>query len=152
MTGRSHTGRALLIAALAAGCQTHAASCRSDPTIAAAHAAWQGRQVQDYRFVWQQTCFCLPDAVQPIVVTVRHGEVVSATDRGGVPVSDDVRQNVMTIDALYRYVDAALCKTGEVRLTAARDGVPDTLHIDPSPSIADDEFDVRISEFEAIAH
>jgi hypothetical protein len=152
VTIRSRAVRTLLIAALSAGCQTHAATCRSDAAIAAARTAWQARHVDDYRFVWQQTCFCLPDAVQPIVVTVRHGAIVSATDRSGVAVSEDVRKSVMTIDALYRYVDDAQCKTGDVRLTASKDGVPDTIHIDPSPSIADDEFDVRVSEFAAIPH
>ena len=152
MTVRSNAVRTLLIAALSTGCQTHAATCRSDPTIAAARTAWQARHVDDYRFVWQQTCFCLPDAVQPIVVTVHHGEIVSATDRSGVAVSADVRKSVMTIDALYRYVDDAQCKAGEVRLTASKDGVPETIHVDPSPSVADDEFDVRVSEFATIPH
>ena len=152
MTIRPRAVRTLLIAALSTGCQTHAAACRSDPTIAAARTAWQARHLDDYRFVWQQTCFCLPDAVQPIVVTVRHDAIVSATDRSGVAVSEDVRKSLMTIDALYRYVKDAQCKTGEVRLSASKDGVPDTIHVDPSPSIADDEFDVRVSEFGAIPH
>lgn len=151
MTMRSHILRTLLIAALSSGCQTHAASCGSDPTIAAAQAAWQARHLEDYRFVWQQTCFCLPDAVQPIVVTVRHGAIVSATTLGGVDVSDDVRKDLMTIDALYQYVRDAQCKTGQVRLTASKDGVPETIHIDPRVSVADDEFDVRLSEFSAMA-
>jgi hypothetical protein len=152
VTSRSRAVRTLLIAALSTGCQTHAAQCRSDAAIAAARTSWQARHAEDYRFVWQQTCFCLPDAVQPIVVTVRHGVIVSATDRSGVAVSDDVRKNLMTIDGLYRYVDDAQCKSGEVRLTASNDGVPDTIHVDPSPSVADDEFDVRVSEFSTIPH
>lgn len=146
----SHGLRTLLIAALAAGCQTHAASCHSDPTIAAAQAAWQARHLEDYRFVWQQTCFCLPEAVQPIVVTVRHGAIVSATSLGGVDVSDEVRNDLMTIDELYRYVDDTQCKAAQVRLAAAKDGVPETIHVDPSVLVADDEFDVRLSEFSAM--
>ena len=146
---RLHRVRALLLTVLAAGCQTHAASCDSDPAIAAAQSAWQARHLDDYRFTWQQTCFCLPDAVQPIVVTVRHGAIVSATDRSGAAVSDEVRSNLMTITALYRYVDDAQCKAAEVRATASKDGVPEKVHVDPSRSVADDEFDVTISEFDA---
>jgi len=143
--------RLVLLAALATGCQTHAASCDSDASIAAAQHAWQARHLHDYRFVWQQSCFCLPDAVQPIEVTVQHDEIVAATDRSGVAVSDDVRKNLMTIDALYRHVDAAQCTAEMVRVTAAADGVPTLISIDPRRSVADDEFDVTISELTATA-
>jgi len=143
--------RVALLTVLAAGCQTHAASCNSDASIAVAQNAWQARHLHDYRFVWQQTCFCLPDAVQPIVVTVQHGEIVSATDRSGVAVTDDVRKNLMSIDALYRYIDAAQCTADLVRVTAADDGVPTQISIDPRRSVADDEFDVTLREFTATA-
>ena len=143
--------RVVLLTVLAAGCQTHAASCDSDASIAAAQNAWHVRHLHDYRFVWQQTCFCLPDAVQPILVTVQQGEIVSATDRNGVAVSDDVRKNLMSIDALYRYIDAAQCTAERVRVAAADDGVPTGISIDPRRSVADDEFDVTISEFTATA-
>jgi len=141
----------LWLAALAGGCQSHAANCAADPTIDAARSAWQTRHLEDYRFVWQQSCFCLPDAVQPIVVTVRHGEIVSATDRSGAPVSDEVRANLMTIAALYRYVDAAQCKADEIRVSATPDGVPNAVFVDRSRSIADEEFSVIISDFVALA-
>lgn len=141
----------LWLGALVSGCQSHAANCAADPTIDAARSTWQTRHVEDYRFVWQQSCFCLPDAVQPIVVTVRHGEIVSATDRSGAPVSDDIRANLMTIAALYRYVDAAQCKADEIRVSATPDGVPNAVFIDRSRSIADEEFSVTISEFVPIA-
>jgi hypothetical protein len=139
--------RALLLAALAAGCQTHAASCDNDPSIAAAEAAWKARHLADYRFVWQQQCFCLVEAVQPIAVTVRHGEIVSATDTRGVAVPNDIRKNLLTIDALYRQVDAMRCKADEVRFTASKDGVPQKVFIDPSRQAADEEFEVNVSAF-----
>ena len=141
--------RIAVLLALSAGCQTHAASCPDDPTAAAAYAAWSARHVSDYTFVWQRTCFCLPDAVQPIVVTVRHGEIVSATDRSGTPVSADIRNNLLTIDALYRRAADARCTADEVRVTAAQDGIPSNFFIDPRRGVADDEFNVAISEFSA---
>ncbi len=152
MTHRSRPLRALLLAALAAGCQTHAATCSNDPSIASAEAAWKARHLADYRFVWQQQCFCLVDAVQPIVVTVRHGEIVSATDTKGVAVADEIRTNLMTIDALYRHIDELQCTADEVRFTPSKDsGVPGKVFIDPSRQAADEEFEVNISGFSAIA-
>jgi len=141
--------RIAVLVALSAGCQTHAASCPDDPSAAAAYAAWTARHLTDYRFVWQRTCFCLPDAVQPIVVTVHHGEIVSATDRAGTPVSADIRNDLLTIDALYRRAAAARCTADEVRVTASQDGVPANFFIDPRRGVADDEYSVAISEFSA---
>lgn len=139
--------RVLLLTALTAGCQTHTASCNADASITAAQQVWQARHLSDYRFVWQQTCFCLPDAVQPIMVTVHGGEIFSATDRSGVAVSNDVRKNLMTIDALYRYVDAAQCTAERVQIATADGGIPTRVSIDPRQSVADDEFDVTVSGF-----
>jgi hypothetical protein len=138
--------RVALVSALAAGCQTHAASCPDDPTVSSARASWTARHIADYRFVWQQSCFCAPDATQPVTVTVRHGEIVSATDRSGAAVSDEIRKNVMTIDALYQHADAARCTAAEVRVVA-RDGVPTSVFIDPNRRAADEEFRVTISDF-----
>jgi len=151
MRRRARAVQALLLAAVATGCQTRAATCADNPEIATAEAAWKARHLADYRFVWQQQCFCLVDAVQPIVVTVRHGEIVSATNVKGVAVSADIRANVLTIDALYRHVDEMQCKADEVRFTSSKDGVPEKVFIDPSRQAADEEFEVNISEFTPVA-
>lgn len=142
--------QALLLTALAAGCQTHAATC-PDPSIASAEAAWKARHIVDYLFVWQQQCFCLVEAVQPMVVTVRHGEIVSVADIRGNAVPDEIRANLMTIDALYRHVGELQCTADEVRFTSSKDGVPEKVFIDPSRQAADEEFEVNISEFAPIA-
>jgi hypothetical protein len=143
--------QALLLAALAGGCQTHAATCNGDPAIAKAEAEWKARHLSDYRFVWQQQCFCLVDAVQPMLVTVRHGEIVSATDVKGVAVSDDLRADLLTIDALYERIDQMQCKADEVRFTSSGGGVPLKVFIDPSRQAADEEFEVNVSEFSELA-
>jgi len=149
MNVRSTFALAVLTSALACGCQTDAA-CKTDPEFETARAAWKAVHPSDYRFVWQQSCFCLPEAVQPIVVTVRHGEIVSATNRDGVPVSQEVRENVQTIDALYQRIADAQCHAEEVRFKANERGVPDSIYIDPRHLVADDEYGVTISEFSIV--
>ena len=141
--------RIALWVALSAGCQTRAA-CPDDPAISAARNAWAARHLADYRFVWQESCFCVPEAVQPIVVTVRGGEIVAATDRNGRAISTEVRENLLTIDALYRRAAAAQCTAAVVRVVAGTDGVPASVFIDPSLQAADDEFRVTISEFSTV--
>jgi hypothetical protein len=143
--------QAVVLASVAVGCQTHADSCESTRGITDSQRTWQARHLEDYRFVWQQRCYCLPEAVQPIDVTVRHGEIVSAVGADGSAVSDEVRKNIMTIDALYAYVGEAQCTAEQVRVTGLHDGVPDRVYVDRSRSVADDEFDVAISGFEPLA-
>jgi hypothetical protein len=141
--------RIALIVAMTAGCQTRAAQCPDDPALAAGRAAWTARHLTDYRFVWQQSCFCVPDATQPIIVTVRHGEIVSATNRNDGAITDDIRKNLMTIDALYRHAADAQCTAAEMKVVAGADGVPSSVFIDPNRLAADEEFRVTISEFSA---
>ena len=150
MTASARTLRVLLLTALAEGCQTHAAACDSDASITQARDAWQARQLHNYQFVWQQQCYCLADARQPIRVTVRNGEIVSATGLGGAAVADDVRANVKTIDALYAFVEPVQCDAADVRVEGVSAGVPAHVYVDPKRGVADDEFDVTISEFVAI--
>ncbi len=148
-TMRRQAAGTVLLCAFAAGCQTDA-TCTPDQSIVTAQRAWRAHHHEKYRFVWQQTCFCSPDATQPIIVTVRHDTIVSATDRGGVAVPDNVRANLKTIDALYRHVDSAQCKSATVRITASDTGVPENVYIDPNAGVADDEFSVAISELVAL--
>ena len=84
-------------------------------------------------------------------MTVRNGEIVSAADLGGVAVSDDVRHNLKTLDALLSFAIDAQCTSEQVRITGSDAGVPTRIYVDPKRSVADDEFDVSISAFEALA-
>ena len=68
-----------------------------------------------------------------------------------LPISDEIRANVLTIDALYQRVDEMHCTADEVRFTASKDGVPEKVFIDPSRQAADEEFEVNISEFSPLA-
>jgi hypothetical protein len=143
------TGAVLLLA----GCASSAADAPAADAVdavATAHHAWLAGRPADYRFVWQQTCFCLPEAVQPIRITVHGDAITSATGADGNPVSADVRSGLKTIDALYAYVLAKQHAGAEVRFSSTAHGVPDQVYVDPNPRVADDEFRVKISAFEAL--
>jgi Family of unknown function (DUF6174) len=140
-----------LLTGIASGCSSVAATaCAVDTGPAEAQRLWQSRHPSDYRFVWQQTCFCPQEAVQPMRITVRNGVITSATDLAGAEVSDAVRADLMTIDALYRHILDDKWARGEVRFACAGAGIPEQVYIDPNARVADDEFRVTISEFEPI--
>ena len=123
------------------------AECATDESPSAAQSRWQSHHPIEYQFIWQQQCFCLPEAVQPIRVTVRGGAITAAADLTGSPVSDDIRKGLITIDALYERIRSGERAGATVRFDCAGAGIPKHVFIDPDASVADDEFDVTISEF-----
>jgi Family of unknown function (DUF6174) len=140
----------LTLALAGGGCAVSAASDPAGADVAAAQRVWLAERPADYRFVWQQRCFCPPEAVQPLRITV-HGDVITAaTDLSGTSVSDEVKSGLESIDALYAYVLARQRAGAEVRFTADAHGVPTQLFVDPDPHVADDELRVTISAFEAL--
>jgi hypothetical protein len=142
----------LLLICCAEGCAgVPAEECKPNERAADAERIWRHQHLHDYQFVWQRTCFCLPEAVQPIRVTVRDGVIASATDLSGTPVADSIRQSLLTIDALYERVLGGERSGAKVRFDCAGAGVPLQVYIDPRARVADDEFRVTITQFTADA-
>ena len=58
------------------GCSA-AQSPAADPvsTLATQQQRWQAADVEDYRFHFQQQCFCVREQVQPVIVEVRNGQI-----------------------------------------------------------------------------
>jgi hypothetical protein len=134
--------------AVAPGCSSATvAQCAADTSVTEAARIWHARQLENYQFTWQQQCFCLPEAVQPIRITVRGGAIVSATTLTGEPVDDEVRSALLTIDALYQRVLAAAKDAARLQFSCDSAGVPTRVFIDPNTRVADDEFRVTISAF-----
>jgi hypothetical protein len=72
-------------------------------SIDQAKALWEYRGIMNYGYVFQRTCFCGADFVNPMNVTVANG-VVSTVSMGGVAVSAAVRNTVKTVDELYAMI------------------------------------------------
>jgi len=138
----------VLLVSYAAGCAGIAPEeCTANESAADALRIWQDHHPRDYQFVWQRTCFCPPEAVQPIRVTVRNDAIVSATDLAGAPVSDAVARGLSTIDGLYQRVLDGQNAGAKVRFDCAGAGIPREIYIDPNARRADDEFSVMITQF-----
>jgi Family of unknown function (DUF6174) len=140
----------LTLALAAAGCAGSAASEPATADVAAAQRLWLATRPVDYRFVWQQTCFCLPEAMQPIRVTVHEQTITAATDSNGTAVSENVRRGLKSIDALYAYVRKRQLQGADVRVSSDARGVPTQIFVDPNPRVADDELSVTISGYAAL--
>src|SRR5262245_65221563 len=115
---------ALLICSTAGCAAVATEECGADETAADAQRIWRQQHIGNYAFVWQRTCFCLPEAVQPIRITVRGGLITEASDLSGKPIDDSIRQGLLTIDALYERVLHSEQSAAKVRFECAGAGVP----------------------------
>ncbi|WP_152438975.1 MULTISPECIES: DUF6174 domain-containing protein [unclassified Marinobacter] len=120
-------------------------------TIEEARALWQSQGVKGYEVTIEQTCFCPPDLLQPMRVTVREGKVI---DIEGLeqPLNhpDILDERRLTIEGLLDLIEQA--RGSADKLVVEYDphyGFPASLEVDYSPFIADDEFSYRLTDFQA---
>lgn len=120
-------------------------------TIEEARALWQSHSVKGYEVTIEQTCFCPPDLLQPMRVTVREGKVI---DIEGLeqPLNhpDILDERRLTIEGLLDLIEQA--RGSADKLVVEYDphyGFPASLEVDYSPFIADDEFSYRLTDFQA---
>lgn len=75
---------------------------------AAALERWEAAGLQDYRFDFQQQCFCVPEQVQPVTIEVRGGRVARVTAREtGQDITGVEGLHWFTVPDLFRVIDAA---------------------------------------------
>ncbi|OJT01398.1 hypothetical protein BEE62_04255 [Marinobacter nauticus] len=139
------------LAVLLTGCAGAGKDVSPAGSIEEAKALWQSRGVKGYEVTIEQTCFCPPDLLQPMRVTVREGRVI---DIEGLeqPLNhpDILDERRLTIEGLLDLVEQA--RGSADKLLVEYDphyGFPVSLEVDYSPFIADDEFSYRLTDFQA---
>lgn len=116
---------------------------------------WASQDIDDYSFTLQRSCFCRGDAIRPINIEVRDGEVSSAryADTGEL-IPDDSQYNKQSVynlnaDGLFNLVEQGI-KSGAEKVDVSYDktyGLPTSIYIDQSTQIADEEMGYTISNF-----
>ena len=129
------------------------AACSSstdDHGLASARSRWTSHHPSSYSFTRMQFCECLAGLARPIRITVTSGQITSAVfvdDQ--TPVGEPIHGTLQTIDAVFDKIEDALDQSAD-EVTVAYDparGYPTSVFIDYSRQIADEEFDLRISDF-----
>lgn len=115
----------------------------------AGHAArWELAGIDSYSFTITRACFCPPEFSGPFRVTVESGAVTAVTYEGQPVAGNTVAGVPLTIDAVF----VTLLSLGpEASLTGTWDdtrGYPTDVSVDPIPNAVDDEFTIRIEDFE----
>ena len=74
--------------------------------VEAQRRRWDSQNLDDYRFNFARTCFCVP--LGAVVVEVRDDRVVTVKDaQTGSPVTGAAAQGIPTIDELFDSIAAA---------------------------------------------
>jgi hypothetical protein len=133
----------LLIAGCGGGDDT-----RSPSSYDEAKWRWTAEGSRSYHFTLTRSCFCLPES--PIVVTVRDGRVIGGrfSDTGS-PVDASRAATLPTFSDLFALVDRAYAQNAAViRVTTnAEHGYLESVFIDYSASIADEEVSYTVSNY-----
>ena len=115
---------------------------------------WESQHITHYRINLSIGCFCVFSARMPVSVEIDNGKVLSIIDNQGKP-ADDLQDAVAPyagIDKLFDEIDAAH-KAGAAQVDVtynAQYGYPETINIDQSQQVADDELSLSITHFEVL--
>ncbi|WP_199332923.1 DUF6174 domain-containing protein [Nostoc sp. FACHB-190] len=114
---------------------------------------WNQQKLNNYRFTFSRSCFCLPKATQPVVITVRNNQVASITPvNNNEPVDTELFQQYNSIPKLFGIIDDAIAKKAS-SLNVKYDpqfGYPTQINIDYNQQIADEEIYLTISNLEPL--
>lgn len=121
--------RLLLVMVTATGC---ACSQPSEPGIVndRARARWAAQEIRDYRFDFDRQCFCVPEAVEPVRIEVRDGEIAAVRSRTtGESLAASAYVQWFTVDQLFRLIEQAEAAGQDVRVDYHWLGYPRKIEI-----------------------
>jgi Family of unknown function (DUF6174)/Domain of unknown function (DUF6438) len=114
---------------------------------------WNQQKLTNYRFTFSRSCFCVPKATQPVVITVRNGQVASITAvNNNEPVDAELFQQYNSIPKLFGIIEDAISRKA-ASLTVKYDpkfGYPTQINIDYDQQMADEELYLTISNLQPL--
>lgn len=112
-----------MIVIAASGCSTGASpDPDSDTDLPVERQQWEAAALSDYRFDFQQQCFCVQEQVQPVTIEVRAGAISRVISR-------ETGDEVAASDGLRWYTIADLF--GVIADAQERGVEPLVVHYDP---------------------
>lgn len=104
-----------------------------DPELSAAWQKWQAKGVDDYVILVRLSCFCVPAKAVRTVIRGDRTVKVTQGDRRLRP------RRGWSVDELFSMIRDASAASDSVTTDYSRRGVPQSIAIDPSTMVADDE-------------
>jgi hypothetical protein len=151
---RALTCAAALALSLASGCSITEPSGRAAGAaeLARNRQRWASSNIHDYEFDYRLSCFCAPDATEPVHIVVRGDLIVSVVrTRDGLPAVTRFG-GWPRVDELFGTVQQRL-EQGAARVDVTYDpalGYPRSITVDVALMSADDESDQMASNLRAL--
>ena len=121
--------------------------------LQASRTVWAGEGFDDYRYVLQRLCECLPADTREVLVEVHDGDVVSRTYLDdGQPVRGQLERFYPSVEGLFELAEEALeegADTVDIDFHG-RQGYPVRLYVDYEAETADEELLLLASGLEAL--
>lgn len=123
-------------------------STSPDGRLSDARARWNAASLTTYDYEFTQSCFCVPTALEPVLVRVVKNVVVGAvrvSDGQTLPVED--LAFFSTVDELFDRLQRSVDQDPDVFEVTFDDalGYPTTANVDISFMIADEEYSFTAS-------
>jgi hypothetical protein len=97
-----------ILIVILAGCATASDPAGPEGDISLARARWSGQALQDYRFDFRRSCFCVETVREPVTIEVRGGAISSVRSRvtgQTIPSSENIQW--YTIEELFILIEEA---------------------------------------------
>lgn len=146
----------LLLLLLVQGCGVNGSTVSDDTQreLNRQRRQWEAQDLANYRYTGRRICFCMREAVGPVLVEVREGTIASLTDQeSGEPVGENFVELWPSIDGVFGLVQDAIDREAAeitVEYDAER-GFPTSVSIDYIEEAVDDELGFTVEAFEVTA-
>ena len=103
---------------------------------------WKQNRLNTYQFQFEWQCFCAPDYVAPVLITVNHEAFTKVVDvKSGQPISLNRYNNYLTMEGLFDFVQSAIDENAiQIDINYhPKYGFPTEAWIDWNRMIADEE-------------
>ncbi len=101
---------------------------------------WRSQHLQNYEFIYEQQCFCLPPANTPLKVSIKDDKIIKVVNLTSNQEITDLNFP-KTIEQLFDIIDEAIKRhADEILVTYDSSlGYPNTVAIDYQKILADEE-------------
>lgn len=114
---------------------------------------WASSHLDSYRYRFRWNCFCTPDFVRLVDVTVVRGVVASVTDaKTGEALDGTAASRYGTIESLFDFVHDAILRPADAVIGSFDPGLgyPRAVFVDGVAGIADDEIAFEVVSLVAL--
>ncbi len=118
-----------------------------DSTLEASRALWFASRIDAYRYRFRWECYCVPDYVRVVDITVVNRTIISVVDaETGEPLATQAAAQYRTIEGLFDFVRESIDYPA-ASIHAVFDsnlGYPSVAYVDYVAGIADEELGFRV--------